>query len=724
MFLNELYCLVSYLCYDSFMTVTLSLFAGAGAQLFDNNGDPLSGGFIYTYLAGTTTPATTYTTISGGTPNSNPIELDSSGRVGNEIWLTNNVGYKFVIKTSNGDIIETIDNVGGAVSSFQLSSSSGSSLIGFIQNGVGAIARTVQSKLRDFVTPFDFGAVGDGLTDDSVAIQACVNDGRAIYFLNSTYLCNSAITLSTSSNINWFGNQATIKYSGSQLEYFIKITQTSPINVNIDGVNIDGGSSVNKVFECRNSINNSTGESTVSLRNMTVQKAKRMNLYSGGSGVYIRGGHSVVLLSNVTIKDCVLPPGQGTSGVIGIAGLTVVADSVTSWCKRLNLTNVNVTKVYSSDLSYQDDQDGLQYFVPDGTDIKKESVLFATGCVFINCYGRSIKTQCRDTYVNQSKFVRTEGLSSFYGNTEIDAQTGSLVIGDSDFEYNNGYQPQIVTNASSDVAYGKPSIVWKDSRVYMDSSTTLKIGMQNYPREGFFTNCKMDHVQFYGKVERPIDFLCNGSSNYLEVNGCYADSIQNGPTSEKAFTYVRASGSTSPYFAYVTMTNNVYVGADTPSLVRDNVSGTATKCSLSAYGNFGFAEDELTSTTTGGLKNNYVARLGKIASYSTEESKGYLKILSKYVAGGTTVVFNVENSRNAIILMQVADDINAFAIFCSSTSGNTVVYKGATLNVGNTSDPGSGFFRVWSAGYQILNVKNTTGSTYNVTMTILSAGVP
>ena len=46
------------------MAVSLSLYAGAGAQFFDNNGVPLNGGLIYTYDAGTTTPASTYTSSS------------------------------------------------------------------------------------------------------------------------------------------------------------------------------------------------------------------------------------------------------------------------------------------------------------------------------------------------------------------------------------------------------------------------------------------------------------------------------------------------------------------------------------------------------------------------------------------------------------------------------------------------------------------------------------
>ena len=95
--------------------VTLSIFGGVGAQFFDNNGDPLSGGLVYSYQAGTTTPLSTYTTSSGLTPHTNPIVLDSAGRVpsGGEIWLELRL-YKFILATSGDVAIATFDNVGGS----------------------------------------------------------------------------------------------------------------------------------------------------------------------------------------------------------------------------------------------------------------------------------------------------------------------------------------------------------------------------------------------------------------------------------------------------------------------------------------------------------------------------------------------------------------------------------------------------------------------------------
>lgn len=100
------------------MAVNLSPIWGAGAQLFDNSGNVLSGGKIYTYAAGTTTPATTYTSSSGITANSNPIILNSAGRVPYEIWLTDGQNYKFVLKDSNDVLIGTWDNLSGINSNF------------------------------------------------------------------------------------------------------------------------------------------------------------------------------------------------------------------------------------------------------------------------------------------------------------------------------------------------------------------------------------------------------------------------------------------------------------------------------------------------------------------------------------------------------------------------------------------------------------------------------
>jgi hypothetical protein len=102
------------------MAVNLSPVGGVAAQFFTNTGAVLTGGKLYTYAAGTTTPAATFTSANGSVAWTNPIVLDAAGRVpsGGEIWLTDGISYKFALKDSNDVLIATYDNVTGINSNF------------------------------------------------------------------------------------------------------------------------------------------------------------------------------------------------------------------------------------------------------------------------------------------------------------------------------------------------------------------------------------------------------------------------------------------------------------------------------------------------------------------------------------------------------------------------------------------------------------------------------
>jgi hypothetical protein len=111
------------------MAVFLSPVGGAAAQFFTNSGVILSGGKLYTYAAGTTTPKTSYTSSSGNTAHTNPIILDSAGRVpGGEIWILP-PPYKFVLYTSADVLIATYDNISGfGAAAFQVDNFTGTGL--------------------------------------------------------------------------------------------------------------------------------------------------------------------------------------------------------------------------------------------------------------------------------------------------------------------------------------------------------------------------------------------------------------------------------------------------------------------------------------------------------------------------------------------------------------------------------------------------------------------
>jgi hypothetical protein len=200
------------------MTVNISAFAGAGAQFFDDNGVPLSGGLLYTYAAGTTSSLATYTSSTGLSAHSNPIVLDSAGRVPEEIWLTGGLSYKFVLQDANAVLIGTWDNIPGISSADVLAANLantsnialGDALIGFKQTyalGVmpGAVGKTLNDKMQDLVSVKDFGATGNGTTDDTAAIQAAINlactYGGNVYLPAGTYKISAALTFSMNSGM-------------------------------------------------------------------------------------------------------------------------------------------------------------------------------------------------------------------------------------------------------------------------------------------------------------------------------------------------------------------------------------------------------------------------------------------------------------------------------------------------------------------------------------------
>ena len=160
--------------------VNLSSFAGAGAQFLDDNASPLSGGLVYTYLAGTTTPATTYTSNSGATPNANPIVLDAAGRCPNEIWLPIGVLYKFVVKTSASVLIGTYDTIPAINDPYSINS-----VLGSI-TGTNAIAAAATPTITSYATgaTYSFIAANSNtaattISIDGLAAKSITKNGSA-----------------------------------------------------------------------------------------------------------------------------------------------------------------------------------------------------------------------------------------------------------------------------------------------------------------------------------------------------------------------------------------------------------------------------------------------------------------------------------------------------------------------------------------------------------------
>ena len=173
-------------------------------QFIDINGKPLVGGQVFHYEVGTLTPKTTYQDAGQTIPNTNPVVLDARGQA--SIYGTG--AYRQILKdvvsvTIWDAVVPDVSTaVFDALNLFKADLATnndpakGAALVGFFQAGAGAVGQTLMTKARNIVTAEDFGAIGDGVADDTAALQAAatamgVIRGGAVLCRNR-YLINSA----------------------------------------------------------------------------------------------------------------------------------------------------------------------------------------------------------------------------------------------------------------------------------------------------------------------------------------------------------------------------------------------------------------------------------------------------------------------------------------------------------------------------------------------------
>jgi hypothetical protein len=147
-------------------------------RFVDNTGAPLVNGQVFTYQAGTSTPAPTYTDSTGNTQNTNPIVLNARGEA--NIWVTPNVSLKFVVQDQFGNIIDTTDQV-------------------------------INSQLLNLFAGVDTGVANAYIVNFNSPYSAYTN-GEVLYFIPA-----NANTGASTINVNGLGVVSIINQNGSAL---------------------------------------------------------------------------------------------------------------------------------------------------------------------------------------------------------------------------------------------------------------------------------------------------------------------------------------------------------------------------------------------------------------------------------------------------------------------------------------------------------------------------
>jgi hypothetical protein len=582
----------------------------------------------------------------------------------------------------------------------------------------GGVRLKVLPGADGFVSVLSFGAAGDGVADDAAPVQTAIRSGLPLDWNGRSYRIASSVSATLAGPVLWRGSSAIVTYDPpAHSEFAIALEDTTGFPMVIDDLTLDGQKMCNRGLRVQNNTSNAT-PSEFTANRLHIRNIKRLNTFTGGEGALLRGAFTSVTFNGGSVVDCELPAGQGTPGVVGIRGIGANAFSVGSYIKRFILRGTLIEKVYSSDPNYTFDQDGVAYFSPDDPDGGKAESLFVCdgGTKFRNCYGRSIKTQCRHTNVLDSIFERTEGLAGGIGNGEVNAQNGSCVVSGNAFSYRNAQTPSNVVSPSSTTGWKSGASI-RDNEVYLEDGTVLPSFMEPFPSGVASPWTRMEVVgnRVLGSVDRFVDFLTNSNKAHLTVSDNWVAEIAptslSGALGERNLIYVRASGATPPEgnYAYVYAANNVYDGNEEAHILRARVSGTVMDAKFSGYGNFGFV-DNWNARVNDPVPLAGQAVAARLTGLENIRFKGYFGMQTKTIEPDTVEVFSCRAFNASFIVLQVSASENSYALFSVAGSISTLG-AGSGVTMGGASNPGgSNTFNVWRSGVGEISVQNTTAS--------------
>ena len=185
----------------------------------DIDGQPLESGYIWigtTNLNPITNPITVYWDAALTLAAVQPIRTIGGYPVnsGTPARLYVNSDYSIQVQNRNGSVVYSAPAATERLSGVVIEISSTD--VSFLQAGTGAVTRTAQAKMRDAVSVKDFGAVGNGVADDTAAIQAAMDASSGVHFPIGTYKISSSLQMNDNNFVfgEGRGSQITSTHNG------------------------------------------------------------------------------------------------------------------------------------------------------------------------------------------------------------------------------------------------------------------------------------------------------------------------------------------------------------------------------------------------------------------------------------------------------------------------------------------------------------------------------
>jgi len=619
----------------------------------DKNGDPLDAGFLYFGVV-------------NQNPETNPIQVFY------DTAFTQPVAQP--IRTSNGYVMRNgSPAVIFARSEFSVTvRNKRNELVIYSPRGYG-VAPTYSASSEGWVPLEQFGAVGDGVADDTVAVQNAVGSGLPLNWGNLIYRITSPL-VETVAKVDWIGSGAVILYDGAYAQEAVKITCGLAVDHRILGLTFDANQLANVAGKFVAATVSETIDQWPSFYGSQIiaRNAYRANtVFSDGDGFRVDGGFNHAEIDNIRIHDCYMAVGAEIFGSQGIFGITFASNGARR-CRNIRLSDYHIENVWSEDPSNTADQDGVRIFQETA---ERTSSCFVLNGTIKNVSNRAIKLHSGVNSVVDGLYRELDAnvipQSGEFSNPDIDSQQCPATITNCRFHYDGAWHQSLVQNYTerpSLFRYGGANVSNIAGRFVNVAGNNIRAvamsgesGISETKHLGTVSNIAID-----GPIESFLSILIRGTSGTNSVSLVNAVAEVTGQAVESLSETARLR---------VTAANIHNTNSASPVPLGANFSSGDRELFVSGY--YGFTTVGAALALGGDAKSLTLASLtASTAMTGPNPQTGRI--------GDTLIGFNIptdagSSDTDTILLLQPLADVQ------SHTSGVVQLYRGTATSAGGAT---------------------------------------
>ena len=618
----------------------------------------------------------------------------------------------------SGKIAETQAAANAAIAASENAITASENAMTAAQEAQEAISLQAAELLRrGRVTPGQYGAVGNGVADDTAALMAALQSGYGVDFGDKVYRFTAPLEVSMPV-VDLISVGAKLVYDPPAATRRC-VSFTMPLNgtfISVGRLVIDANGKAFDAFAAGSvAVYTDAVESwpTLTTSDLTIRNARRSSLaFPGGNGIEVLGGFRSVILTRPDVRNCTMAAGAEVFGAQGIFGITVGRVSGTNPISPdyVLIQDPYVDFVGSDDPAYRNDQDGIRIFSERRRDGVAPDKRMSTvrGGVIKNARNRSIKMQTQNGLI--------EGVMLKKDQAVLNLPNGMTINPDIDWQINGGITRNITVHYDQ---ASPPEIVrLVTHRVDETFSDGVLDGVAGYIRLNplatapilAYANAESD-VPITRHDAKVLNVSLKGPiSEVLRISQCGVSSdrasVENIDAEITTCVFAPTGSTVGVLFAFArNVWNRGAVNVPITSAANANRIFSAHGCS------------GLTAAATNYFDGAGQALRVEAIMPQTPRIAAAMVPMTKALADGETWDLPRHGITNgcAVMLVSVTADSSSQGVIALG-NGARALGVGPTIGVGLNAEPGTGSIKIWQPSGEGAKIKNAFGSTRTVSV--------